>query len=139
MAPWTKGQSGNRKGRPKSGTAIAELARGQVARHKLVEKLGRIGAGLGEYGKLDVDQQMRAIQLLLAYGYGPPRAEMNVGEGVVIQVVYAETNHIAVTSAAPGAAEDNPGGEALQRRLLRAPVGKDPAGDQSSDSLGPAR
>src|SRR5512142_3424950 len=107
MARWTKGQSGNRKGRPKSGIAIAELARGQVARHKLVEKLGRIGARLGEYAKVDVDQQMRAIQLLLAYGYGPPRAEVNVGEGVAIQVVYAETNHIAVTSAAPGAAEDN--------------------------------
>jgi hypothetical protein len=48
MARWTKGQSGNRKGRPKSGIAIAELARGQVARHKLIEKLGRIGARLGD-------------------------------------------------------------------------------------------
>jgi hypothetical protein len=108
MARWTKGQSGNRKGRPKSGIAIAELARGQVARHKLIEKLGRIGARLGEYIKVDVDQQMRAIQLLLAYGYGPPRAEVNVSEGVVIQVVYAETNHVAVTSAAPGAVADSP-------------------------------
>src|ERR1700686_1317794 len=100
MPRWAKGQSGNRRGRPKSGTAIAELARAQVEKHRLIEKLGSIGARQSEYEKVDVDQQMRAIQLLLAYGYGPPRAEIKTGEGVVIQVIYAETNHIAIASAA---------------------------------------
>src|SRR5438445_10929003 len=32
------------KGRPREGTAIAGLARSQLQRHKLVEKLGQIGA-----------------------------------------------------------------------------------------------
>ena len=75
MARWVKGQSGNRKGRPRNGTAIAQLARAQVDKHKLVEKVGSIGARQGEYAKVDVDQQVRAIQLLLAYGYGPPRPD----------------------------------------------------------------
>ncbi|HEY7339187.1 MAG TPA: DUF5681 domain-containing protein, partial [Bryobacteraceae bacterium] len=100
MARWRKGQSGNPGGRPKRGTAIAELARRQIERHRLIEKLGSIGARANEYADADVDQQLRAIQLLLAYGYGPPRAENMGGEGIRIQVTYAETNHIAITGAA---------------------------------------
>jgi hypothetical protein len=46
-----------------------------VEKHKLVEKLGSIGSRRDEFGQVDVDQQLRAIQLLLSYGYGPPRAE----------------------------------------------------------------
>lgn len=82
MARWIKGESGNPKGRPREGSAIAGLARSQVQKHKLVEELGRIGARQGEYNKIDVDQQIRAIQLLLAYGYGPPRGEFESGDGV---------------------------------------------------------
>ena len=44
MPKWIKGQSGNLKGRPKNPTAIAELARSQVEKHKLIEKLGSIAA-----------------------------------------------------------------------------------------------
>ena len=137
MARWVKGQSGNRRGRPPSGTAIAELARGQVEKHKLIEKLGSIGARQGEYVKVDVDQQIRAIQLLLAYGYGPPRAEINTGEGVVIQVVYAETNHIAIADAAPGASSSDSASPAVQRGLLRAALGQDSVGEGPPDSSGP--
>ena len=53
MARWTKGQSGNRRGRPQSGTAIAELARGQVEKDKLIEKLGSIGARQNESNEVD--------------------------------------------------------------------------------------
>jgi hypothetical protein len=41
MARFFKGQSGNPRGRPLRGTAIAELARAQVRKYKLIEKLGR--------------------------------------------------------------------------------------------------
>jgi hypothetical protein len=88
MARWIKGLSGNPKGRPREGTAIAGLAQSQVERHKLVEKLDGIGAREDEYAKVDVDQQIRAIQLLLAYGYGPPQAELEGGDAVLIQVTY---------------------------------------------------
>ena len=138
MARWAKGQSGNPKGRPKAATAIADLARSQVERHKLVEKLGSIGAGEGDYREVDVDQQLRAIQLLLAYGYGPPRAEIEGREGLVIQVSYVERNQIAVTSAAPGAIPSDSGSQAVQCRLLRAPLGQDGVGDGSPDSSGSA-
>jgi hypothetical protein len=125
-------------GRPKSETAIAELARSQVEKHKLVEKLGSIGARRDEYGQVDVDQQLRAIQLLLSYGYGPPRAEVEGSDRVVIQVVYAETNQITIDGAAPGAETGDSAGEAVQRGLLRPPMGQDSAGNGSPDSSGSA-
>jgi hypothetical protein len=133
MPKWIKGQSGNLKGRPKNPTAIAELARSQVEKHKLIEKLGSIAAREGEYVEIDVDQQLRAIQLLLAYGYGPPRPEMEGGEGIVIQVTYVETNRIAIASAAPGAVTGDPAGQAVQCGLLRAPLGQDIVGNGSAD------
>ena len=138
MPKWIKGQSGNPKGRPKNRTAIAELARSQVEKHKLVELLGSIGARDGDYVEVDIDQQLRAIQLLLAYGYGPPRPEIAGGEGIVIQVTYVETNRIAIASAAPGAITGDPGGQAVQRSFVRAPLGQDGAGDESPDPTGTA-
>ena len=138
MARWITGESGNPKGRPREGTAIAGLARSQVQKHKLVEKLGRIGAREGEYAKVDVDQQIRAIQLLLAYGYGPPRAELEGGDAVVIQVTYVERNQIAINGAAPGAIAGGATGETVQRGLLRAPLGEDGFGNGSADSPGAA-
>ncbi len=86
MPKWTKGQSGNSKGRPRKQTAITELARAQQEKHKLVEKLGSIAAREGEHAKIEVDQQLRAIQLLLAYGYGSPLPETERSEAIVIQV-----------------------------------------------------
>ena len=140
MGRWTKGNSGNPRGRPKRGTAIAELARDQIEKHKLVEKLGIIGAGEGDYREADVDQQLRAIQLLLAYGYGPPKADFERNEGgVIIQVVYAETNQIAIAGATPGAIESDPGSQTVQRSLLRTPLGQDGSGDGSADPSGSGR
>jgi len=138
MARWIKGQSGNRRGRPKAGTAIAELARRQLDKHKLVEKLGGIADGEPGVAEVDVDQQLRAIQLLLAYGYGPPRPETEAIEGLKIQVIYAEINHIAIAGATPGPSPRDSGSQALQRRLLRAPLGQDSVGDGSPDSSGSA-
>src|SRR5437879_964973 len=67
--PWGKGESGNPKGRPPTGLAIAELARDEIERRGLVAKLGGIAARKGS-------QQLRAIELLFAYAYGRPRSEM---------------------------------------------------------------
>ena len=136
MARWTKGQSGNPRGRPKSGNAIADLARSQVEKHRLIDKLGAVGARTNEYADVAVDQQLRAIQLLLSYGYGPPRAEIEGSEGLKIQVIYAETNHIAITGAASGAASGDSASPTLQRGLLRPPLGQDRVGDGPVDPSG---
>ena len=129
MAKWIEGQSGNPKGRPREAAAIASLARNQALKHKLVEKLGRMGTGKGEYSKIDADLQIRAIQLLLSYGYGPARSEHEGRETVAIQVNYVERNRTAVNGVAPRTIPGAPAGETLQCGLLRAPVGEDGSGN----------
>ena len=133
MGRWFKGVSGNPKGRPKKGTAIADLARNQIQKHKLIEKLGSMAAGERDYQAMGVDQQLRAIQLLLAYGYGPPRAEIPTQEGIIIQVNYVERNQLAINSAAPGTVTSDPGRQTLQCGLLRTSLGQDGSGDGSVD------
>ena len=104
----------------------------------MIEKLGEIGARAGEYAKVGVDQQIRAIQLLLSYGYGPPRSEVERGDAAVIQVTYVERNQIAINGAAPSATTGNGMGETVQRGLLRAPLGQDGTGNGSADPSGAA-
>ena len=113
MGRWVKGKSGNPRGRPKKGTAIADLARSQVEKHRLVEKLGSMAAGDSDFKSVALDQRLRAIQLLLAYGYGPPRNEIEAPEGVVIQVNYVQRNQSTITSAAPGADACDSGGQTV--------------------------
>src|ERR1051325_2994663 len=134
MARWSKGQSGNPRGRPRTGTAIAELARRQLEKHKLVEKLGSIAAGEHD---VDVGQQLRAIQLLLAYGYGPPRPEIEPNEGMRIQVVYVDRRAIGTNGAAPGTAANHRVIEAGEHTLLRSSIRKDDLRDGSPDSCRP--
>jgi hypothetical protein len=139
MARFFKGQSGNPRGRPQRGTAIAELARAQVRKYKLIEKLGRLGAASDEFSCVDVDHQLRAIQLLLSYGYGPPRIENERSDGIKIEVSYVEANQIAIAHAPSGAAPGDWGSQAVQRRLLRPPLGEDGTGDGPVDPSGSAR
>ena len=87
---------------------------------------------------MDVGQQISAIQLLLAYGYGPPKGEIESGDGVVIQVVYVERNQIAINGPTPGATASDPAGQTVQRSLLRASVGPDGTRNGSIDSPGTA-
>jgi len=103
MGRWVKGKSGNPRGRPRKGTAIADLARSQVEKHKLVEKLGSVAAGDGDFKAVALDQRLRAIQLLLAYGYGPPRNEIETQAGLVIQVNYVQRSQSPIASATSGA------------------------------------
>jgi hypothetical protein len=51
--------------------AIAELARSEVDKHALVARLGDMASRRS-------DNQFRAIQLLLAYAFGPPSAEIGL-------------------------------------------------------------
>jgi hypothetical protein len=83
-AEWT----GNRKGRPPIGAAIAEMARDVITRRGLVEKLGSIASRKGSL-------QVRAIEVLFAYAYGKPPSEIRLApsgqaldvRAVLIQIV----------------------------------------------------
>ena len=98
--PWPKGVSGNPKGRPPLVLAVAEMARTEVQKHRLVEKLGEIAANPGR-GRNAVDHQLRAIQLLLAYAYGPPRGEIEglASDGLRIEVVYVDRRAVVLASS----------------------------------------
>lgn len=92
--PWRICESGNLKGRPPLLSSIAELARGEITKHGLVEKLGEIAAGKRH---TNIDHQLRAITLLLAYGFGPPRAEIEgSGAGGTAEIVVTYVNRAAV-------------------------------------------
>jgi hypothetical protein len=116
---------------------VADLARTQIQKYGLIEKLGQIAGRANGYADVEVDQQLRAIQLLLSYGYGPPKAELDRNEGgVIIQVVYAERSQIAIAGTARGAIEGDSASETIQCSLLRAPLGQDGAGDGPTDPSG---
>jgi hypothetical protein len=137
---WLKGVSGNDLGRPR--TALAELCREQVTKHGLVQVLGSIAARTGEYNKkskisITVSDQINAIRLLLLYGYGLPKNEIDTGE-VKIEVSYSDNRSINIAHAAQGAGDDHPAEQALQQLGLRAPLGKNDAGSGSLDSSGTA-
>ncbi len=132
---WVKGVSGNDLGRPRS--ALAELCRQQITKHGLVAVLGSIAARSGDYGtkkkiQITVSDQINAIRLLLLYGFGMPKSEIDNGD-VKIEVTYADHRSIAITNAAPGAGEDHHGSEALQRCLLRSPIRQDLVGAGQTD------
>lgn len=90
---WIKGFSGNDLGRPR--TALAELCREQVTKHGLVNVLGSIAARTGDYCtktkniQITVADQIQAIKLLLLYGFGMPKNDIDSGD-VKIEVTYAD-------------------------------------------------
>lgn len=137
---WIKGTSGNSLGRPR--TALAELCRLQITKRGLVAVLGEIASRSGQYGKkykgipITVSDQINAIRLLLLYGFGVPKAEIDGADHVKIEVTY-DNRSINIANAASGAGEDHSANEAIQRRLLRPEVWQDDSGDGSSDSSGP--
>src|SRR5260370_20968001 len=108
MARWIKGQSGNPTGRPRSGLAIAALARREVEKRKLVETLGKIGGRQGEYSKVDYGEQLNGIKNWLACGYGPPRGGMEGTGGIVIQVTYVNRNQFPSNEAPAGPSRAGP-------------------------------
>jgi hypothetical protein len=126
---WRKGRSGNPKGRSRSGEELGELLRQIVDRRRFADKLC----------ELCYAGDVQAMRLLLSYTDGPPQAGGPVQdpEGIQITVTYVQQNNsIEINGATPGANETDPGVPALQRSLLRAPLGQDRAGDGSPDSSG---
>jgi hypothetical protein len=127
---WPKGRSGNPRGRPRSGEELGALLRQMVDHKRFAKKLC----------ELCYAGDVQAMRLLLSYTDGLPitRGELQGPERIQITVTYVEQNNrIELTGAAPGANEDHPGVQTVQRRLLRAPLGQDEAGDGSPDSRGP--
>src|ERR1039458_7271368 len=127
-ASWQTDRSGNPRGRPRSGEELGAVLCQAVDRKRFAEKLCELCyAG---------DVQAR---LLLSYTDGLPvgRAEVADPQGIQITVTYVQQNNrIEITSAASGASETDPRGEAIQCSVLRAPLGQDGAGDGSTDSPG---
>ena len=85
---WSKGQSGNPKGRPKRGTAIAELARDQVEKHndqvekhKLIAKLGRIAVRQEEDAQVDLDPQAASDAIVAGVWLRPAAGRNPVRRG----------------------------------------------------------
>jgi hypothetical protein len=135
MGHWLKGTSGNDMGRPR--TALAELCRAEVTKHSLVKVLGSIAARTGDYDKkskipITVSDQINAIRLLLLYGFGVPKAEIDTGD-VRIEVTYADNRQVNFTNAASSPGQDNRGGQALQRSVVRKALRQDDSGTEPAD------
>ena len=119
---WHKGRSGNPRGRPQFGEELGAILRQTVDRQRFAEKLC----------ELCYAGDVQAMRLLLSYTDGLP---IGPAEGVdpqklQITVTYVQQNNrIELTTAAPGASETDPRGEAVQCSVLRAPLGQDGPGD----------
>lgn len=125
---WKKGQSGNPRGRPRSGEALGEILRQKVDRKRFAEKLC----------ELCYAGDVQAMRLLLSYTDGLEIEPAENNEGIQIMVNYVQQNNrIELTGPTSGAASDNPGIKTLQRGLLRSALGENRVGDGSPDSSGP--
>ena len=123
---WQKGRSGNPHGRPRLGEELCGILRQTVDRQRFAEKLC----------ELCYAGDVQAMRLLLAYTDGLPisRTEVDGTDGIQITVNYVQQNNcleLASTTSSP--IDSNPAIQAVQRPLLRSPLGQDRAGRGSAD------
>lgn len=125
---WSKGRSGNPRGRPRSGDELGAILRQTVDRKRFAEKLC----------ELCYAGDVQAMRLLLSYTDGPPTAAVDVQdpEGIQITVAYVQQNRIEIAETTSGTAPTDAASQAVQCRLLRTPVGQDRIGDGSPDPDG---
>jgi hypothetical protein len=129
-----KGVSGNDLGRPRS--ALSVLCREQITKHGLVKVLDAIASRSGDYGRkhkdiqITVSDQILAIKLLLSYGYGIPRHEIDRPGDVKIEVSYVNDHRqTLITNATLEPTHNHQGSQTLQRSLLLETMGEDGSGD----------
>ena len=128
------GHSLNALGRPR--LALSELCRQQITKRGLVRVLGEIAARCGKHkDQVSVADQVRAIQLLLTYGYGAPKGEIESGD-LKIEVIYADNRQVNLTAAARGTGANHSGVEEIQCGSLRQALGENQVGDGQTDSSG---
>ena len=129
------GVTGNPAGRPRTGLSIRELCRSQVEKRDLIEKLGAIAAGEGEYAKADIDARLRAITTLVQYGYGmPAKSELDAENGKIEVTVTYVNNQLNVASAPQRAGEGLERGATIQLSTGGPPLRKIDAGPSSPDA-----
>jgi hypothetical protein len=139
MAKWIKGISGNPRGRPKRGAALSDCLRA------VGEEFKRTAAGPVQYKWLlaraiwcaALKGEAWAASLIFNRIEGLPLPMgVNPSEIQKIEVLYVEHNSIAIAGATPGADEDDPGGEALQRGLRGPEIRQELAGPGQADPAG---
>src|SRR5262245_31936301 len=95
-----KGISGNKRGRPKRGEAIAEQARIRIKKHRILDRITAMACGKQGTEKnskdVDVRVQLEAARMLLAYGFGQPTKIVETNERKVqeIRISYERTQNI---------------------------------------------
>jgi len=136
MAQWTKGKSGNPRGRPRRGHSLSEILR----------EVGEQADATGEprqrlLGRRIWDEALAgkewAARLIFAYVEGLPLPSGVDASDVKIEVIYVQQNSIAIAGTAPSADEGDSGVEAVQRGLCGPQIRKELAGPGQIDSAGP--
>ena len=144
---WVKGQSGNPAGKPRREKTISSVLRAKLDTEAFVDRLIALAKGGDD---IDAQTSLGAMRMILNYCDGLPiaRAEVDPGEGLLINVTYTHTeqrnyhvenNRIELTGAPSSPTTRSGAAQALYDPRMRAPLRKDDTGDERNSSSGPKR